>query len=265
MTADQAPDVALPQAPKRGTGAPSTKARRPSPLILILDYGLQQTGQFRRDLMSVGYEVDIVATDADAERHLREGAPDLMVLDFEVRNLSSDVARLRNYAERARVPIITLVTRESDGLRGLFAGADDFLVKPISSIHLIARVQSLLRRAKSDNPAPVARIKSHPVLRIKDVEVDLESHRVTRGGRDIHLSPTEYRILTLFVGNPGRIFSRQHLLINIWGDRPNTEVRTVDVYVSRLRRKLKRGFRKDALQTLPGVGYVMNPGRAGRG
>jgi two-component system phosphate regulon response regulator PhoB len=215
--------------------------------------------------MSVGYEVDIVATDAGAEQHLREGAPDLMVLDFEVRDLSSDVARLRSYAERTRVPIITLVTGEGDGLRSLFAGADNFLVKPVSSIHLIARAQSLLRRAKSDNPDTVARIESRPVLRIKDVEVDLESHRVTRGGRDIHLSPTEYRILTLFMGNPARIFSRQHLLMNIWNDRPSTELRTVDVYVCRLRRKLKRGFRTDALQTLPGVGYVMNPGPEGRG
>lgn len=188
-----------------------------------------------------------------------------MVLDFEVRDLSSDVARLRSYAERARVPIITLVTRESDGLRGLFAGADDFLVKPVSTIHLIARAQSLLRRAKSDNPDPVARIESRPVLHIKDVEVDLEAHRVTRGGRDIHLSPTEYRILTLFMGNPGRIFSRQHLLMGIWGDRPNTGVRTVDVYVWRLRRKLKRGFRTDALQTVPRVGYVMKPGPDGLG
>lgn len=259
MTANQAPNEALTQTPESGApaGAPRPQARRSSPLILILDDGLQQAVQLQRDLTSANYEVEIVATDADAERRLRDARPDLMVLDFEVRDLSADLARLRAYAEKAGVPIVILVAQDSDGLRGLLTGADDFLTKPVASIHLIARVQSLLRRAKSGHPEPVARSETRPLLRVKDVEIDFASHRVTRAGRTINLSPTEYRILTLFMENPQRLFSREHLREAFWGDRPDTEARSVDVFVSRLRRALNRGFRTSALRTVRGVGYGM--------
>lgn len=264
MKAGQAQNVALAQAPNPGVPRASASHRiarykHSLPLILILYTDKQHAVQLRSDLVSAGYEVDTVATDVDAKRRLRETAPDLIVLDFEMRDLNGDLARLRGYVERATPPIMILVPSESDGLRGLFAGADDFVTKPISSIHLIARVQALLRRPKHRDPGPV---DARRVLRIQDVEVNLESHRVTRAGRDIHLGPTEYRILIFFMRHPGRIFSRQRLLKAIWGDRPNTAGRTVDVYISRLGRALDRGFRESAIQSVRGVGYGMHPNPA---
>lgn len=126
----------------------------------------------------------------------------------------------------------------------------------MSSIHLIAWAQSLLAgRSPAAFPTP-QRAVLRPVLRIGDVEVDLESHRATRAGRDVHLSPTEYRILVLFMGDTGRVFSRQQLLMGAADDRPNTELGAADVYVTGLRRKLNRGFNRDALKTLRGVGYT---------
>lgn len=267
MTADQAPDVSLAQPPKRGatvSGAARSHARGTAARILILGHGTQQTDPLRRDLESAGYDVDAFDNDAKAERCLRDTVPDLMVLDVASPDASADLARLRGFASRLLIPIIALVAEESAGLRGLFAGADDFVVTPVSSIHLIARVQSLLRRTKSGNLDPILRPDLGPILRIKDVELDLETHRVTRGGRDVLLGPTEYRILTLFMGNPGRVFSRPYLLTSIFTDKPNTEIRTVDVYVSRLRRELNRHARTDALHTVRGVGYVMKPGPSGR-
>jgi len=266
-TADQAPDVSLAQPPKRGTAAPGaarSHTRDTSARILILGHGTQQAAPLQRDLESAGYDVDTVDNDAKAERCLRDTARDLMVLDLASPDASAELARLRGFASRLLIPIIALVAEESAGLRSLFAGADDFVVTPVSSIHLIARVQSLLRRTKSGNRDPVLRPDLGPILRIRDVELDLETHRVTRGGRDVLLGPTEYRLLTLFMGNPGRVFSRPYLLTNIFSDKPNTEIRTVDVYVSRLRRILNRHARSDALHTVRGVGYVMKPVPSGR-
>ena len=260
ITADQAPDAGLAQPLKRGaveSGAARGSARRSAARILILDHGIQQADQLRHDLESAGYEVDTVDRDAKAARHLRNAGPDLLVLDLTSRDVSGDLARLR-FASRLR-PIIALVDQESEGLRGLFAGADDFVIKPVSSIHLIARVQALLRRTKHGVLDPIIPPDVGPVLRVNDVELNLETRRVTRGGHDVPLGPTEYRLLTLFMGSPGRVFSRQHLLTGVFSDKPNTELRTVDVYVCRLRRELNRHASADALHVVRRVGYVMKP------
>lgn len=260
---EQVPDMAGSPASSQGVASahpPQTK--RTSPLILILDYSLQIGRQLQRDLVNAGYRFDSVVSDIDAARQLREACPDLIVLDFTLQDMSGDLARLRRYTGKVSVPIIALVAEESEGLRALFAGADDFVVKPFSSIHLIARAQSLLRRGKSGVAEPLSRSDPRPILRINDLELDLESHRVRRGGRPIHLGPTEYRLLTVFMGSPGHLFSREDLLMAIWSDQPGTEIRTVDVYVSRLRGALNRGFRAKTLKTVRGVGYVLRKGRS---
>lgn len=260
MTANEAPDVGLAQPLNRGatgSGAARASGRGTASRILILDHGMEQADRLRHDLESAGYEVDVVDNDAKAALHLRSTAADVIVVDLKFRDVGGDLARLR-FASKLR-PIIALVDQESEGLRGLFAGADDFVVKPVSSIHLIARVQALLRRTKCGVLDPIIPPDVGPVLRVNDVELNLETHRVSRGGHDVPLGPTEYRLLTLFMGSPGRVFSRQHLLTGIFSDKPNTELRTVDVYVCRLRRELNRHTSSDALHVVRGVGYVMKP------
>ena len=264
MSANQASDVGLAQ-PQKGSATRSGTARaserRTAGRLLILDHKMQAADRLRHDLESAGYEVATADNDAKVARLVRNTAPDLLVLDLKFGDASGDLARLR-FASGLR-PIIALVNQENEGLRGLFAGADDFVVKPVSSIHLIARVQALLRRTKFGVLDPIIQPDVGPVLRVNDVELNLETHRVSRGGHDVPLGPTEYRLLTLFMGSPGRVFSRQHLLTGVFGDKPNTELRTVDVYVCRLRRELNRHGSSDALHVVRRVGYAMKPSPPG--
>ena len=189
--------MSLAQPSKRGvtaSGAARSMREAPRPASSFSVTERNKPIHFGATLRVRGYDVDAVDNDAKAERCLRDTAPDVMVLDLASPDASAGLARLRGFASRLLIPIIALVAEESAGLRGLFAGADDFVITPVSSIHLIARVQSLLRRTKSGNLNPVVRPDLGPLLRIKDVELDLETHRVTRGGRDVLLGPTQYRI-----------------------------------------------------------------------
>jgi two-component system, OmpR family, phosphate regulon response regulator PhoB len=214
------------------------------PLTLLLRYNLE----------AEGYEVDIAARGDDAEIKLKESPPDLVLLDWMLPGLSGIelCRRVRARTDTERMPIIMLTARgeESERVRGLAIGADDYIVKPFSVPELLARIRALLRRAK---PGQVA-----TVLRLGDVELDRETRRVLRAGRDVHLGPTEFRLLEFLMQSPGRVFSREQLLNGVWGRDIYIDERTVDVHVGRLRRALNRGRSTDPIHTVRGGGYAFD-------
>ena len=207
----------------------------------------------RYNLEAEGYQVEVVSRGDEAEIRLRETVPDLLVLDWMLPAVSGIelCRRLRLRAETERLPIIMLTARgeESDRVRGLTTGADDYLVKPFSTPELIARVRALLRRAR---PSVLS-----SVLKVDDLMLDRETHRVHRGEAEIRLGPTEFRLLEFLMQNPGRVFSRGQLLDNVWGEAIYIDERTVDVHVGRLRKAVNVEGMPDVIRTVRGAGYAM--------
>ena len=190
----------------------------------------------------------------EAVERIRESVPDLILLDWMLPGLSGIelTRRWRSRDETARVPIIMVTARgeEEERVRGLATGADDYIVKPFSMPELVARTQALLRRS---SPQLVTSI-----LKAGDLELDRQSHRVRRAGRDLHLGPTEYRLLEYLMRHPGRVYSREQLLDGVWGNDVYVDERTVDVHVGRLRKAINRGREQDPIRTVRGAGYAFD-------
>ena len=222
--------------------------------ILIVEDEEALTLLLRYNLEADGYEVDTVARGDEADLLLKEKTPDLVILDWMLPGLSGIelCRRLRARPETKQLPIIMLTARgeESERVRGLATGADDYIVKPFSVPELSARVRALLRRALPERVADV--------LAFGDLEVDREKKRVSRGGRAIDLGPTEYRLLEFLMERPGRVFSREQLLDGVWGSDIYIDERTVDVHVGRLRKALNRGQDTDPIRTVRGAGYALD-------
>jgi len=214
------------------------------PLTLLLRYNLE----------AEGYAVDTAARGDEAEVKLKEAAPDLVVLDWMLPGMSGIelCRRLRARPETERLPIIMLTARgeESERIRGLATGADDYIVKPFSVPELVARIRALLRRARPE------RVASKLVA--GDLELDRETRRVARATREVHLGPTEFRLLEFLMQSPGRVFSREQLLDGVWGRDVYIDERTVDVHVGRLRKALNRGRAANPIRTVRGAGYALN-------
>jgi two-component system phosphate regulon response regulator PhoB len=214
------------------------------PLSLLLRYNLEADG----------YNVETVARGDDADTWLREKLPDLVVLDWMLPGLSGIelCRRLRARQETKSLPIIMLTARgeESERVRGLATGADDYVVKPFSVPELLARVRALLRRSKPERMADT--------LSLGEIELDRVKKRVSRAGRDINLGPTEYRLLEYLMERPGRVFTREQLLDGVWGSDVYIDERTVDVHVGRLRKALNRGRDTDPIRTVRGSGYSID-------
>jgi two-component system, OmpR family, phosphate regulon response regulator PhoB len=183
-----------------------------------------------------------------------EAPPDIVILDWMIEGVSGiEVCRrLRRTADTATVPIIMLTARgeEADRIRGLETGADDYVTKPFSPKELVARVGAVLRRAR-----PSA---AGERLVYADLEMDLASHKVKRGGEAIALGPTEFRLLRHFLERPGRVFSRERLLDSVWGRDSDIEIRTVDVHIRRLRQALNVGGKPDLIRTVRSAGYSLD-------
>ena len=180
--------------------------------------------------------------------------PDLVLLDWMIEGISGiEVCRrLRRTSGTAQVPIIIITGRdeESDRIRGLETGADDYVVKPFSPRELVARVGAVLRRSR---PA-----EASEQLRFADLEMDLAGYRVRRGGRTVPLGPTEFRLLRHLLEHPGRVFSRERLLDAVWGHDSDIELRTVDVHIRRLRKAINAGGRPDLIRTVRAAGYALD-------
>ena len=222
--------------------------------IMVVEDEEALTTLLRYNLDAEGYDVETVARGDDADTRLKERVPDLVVLDWMLPGLSGIelCRRLRARPETKQLPIIMLTARgeESERVRGLATGADDYIVKPFSVPELIARVRALLRRA---SPERVADVLSHG-----EIELDREKKRVSRAGRTIDLGPTEYRLLEFLMERPGRVFSRTQLLDAVWGSEVYIDERTVDVHVGRLRKALNRGRESDPIRTVRGSGYSLD-------
>jgi two-component system phosphate regulon response regulator PhoB len=221
------------------------------PLILIVEDEEPLTLLLRYNFEAEGYEVEAVSRGDEADIRLRERVPDLLVLDWMLPGLSGIelCRRLRARAETAQLPILMLTARgeEDERIRGLATGADDYVVKPFSVPELMARVKALLRRAR---PEAIS-----PVLKAGDLELDRETFRVRRAGREVHLGPTEFRLLEFLMKSPGRVFTREQLLDGVWGRDVYVDERTVDVHIGRLRRAVNRGRGRDPIRTVRGAGY----------
>ena len=222
--------------------------------ILIVEDEADLRELVRYNLEAEGFRVSMAESGDEAVERIRDGVPDLILLDWMLPGLSGIelCRRWRSREETARTPIIMITARgeEEERVRGLATGADDYVVKPFSMPELVARIQALLRRS---SPQLVTN-----VLKAGDLELDRQSHRVRRSGRDLHLGPTEYRLLEYLMRHPGRVYSREQLLDGVWGNDVYADERTVDVHVGRLRKAINRGREADPIRTVRGAGYAFD-------
>jgi two-component system phosphate regulon response regulator PhoB len=220
--------------------------------ILVVEDDAAIAELVRYNLEAEGLRPTIALTGEEAELQVAEDRFDLIVLDWMLPGLSGIelCRRLRRLDALRSVPILMLTARgeEGDRVRGLSTGADDYVVKPFSVPELVARVKALLRRAA---PSRVA-----DNLRAGDIVLNRTAHRVTRREREVHLGPTEFKLLVFFMENTGRVLSRQQLLDGVWGRDAFIDGRTVDVHVGRLRKALIRGSDSDPIRTVRGAGYA---------
>jgi len=198
-----------------------------------------------------GFEVDAAGTGAEALAKIRDTRPHVLLLDVMLPDMEGFEVAKQLGAERARVPIIFLTARDAteDRVRGLTVGGDDYVTKPFSLAELIARVRALLRRAGVTDT-------DSSVVAFADVELDDDAHEVTRAGRLIELTPTEYRLLRYLLLNPRRVLSRTQLLEHVWDYDFGGDARVLETYVSYLRRKLDE-HGPPLIHTVRGVGYVL--------
>jgi two-component system, OmpR family, phosphate regulon response regulator PhoB len=224
------------------------------PLVLIVEDEAPLVTMLRYNLEREGFAVDEAADGEEALLRIAERRPDAVLLDWMLPLVSGlEVCRrLRRAPATRALPVIMLTAKgeESDRIRGLDSGADDYVVKPFSPSELVARLRAVIRRAQPD-PAD-------NVLRYADVAMDLTAHRVSRDGKSIHLGPTEFRLLRHFMQNPSRVFSREQLLDRVWGHDADLEIRTVDVHIRRLRKALNSTGGRDLLRTVRSVGYALD-------
>lgn len=213
-------------------------------LATLLNYNLEKEG----------YAVGVAVDGGEALMMINERLPDLILLDWMLPKVSGiEVCRrLRARTETRNIPIIMLTARgeETDRIRGLDTGADDYIVKPFSMSELSARIRAVLRRLRPG--------LAEDRVRIGDLVIDRVAHRVRRSGQEIHLGPTEFRLLDYFMQHPGRVFSREQLLDAVWGSDVYVEARTVDVHVGRLRKALNREAAADPIRTVRSAGYSLD-------
>jgi len=213
-------------------------------LATLLDYNLEKEG----------FRVERAADGEEGLLKIEEETPDLVLLDWMLPKVSGvEVCRqLRARPETKRTPVLMLTARgeETDKVRGLDTGADDYVTKPFAMSELTARIRALLRRTRPE--------LVEERLEYADIVLDRGSRRVTRQGHNVHLGPTEFRLLDFLMQRPGRVFSRERLMDAVWGPNTYVELRTVDVHVGRLRKALRVNGSDDPIRTVRSAGYSLD-------
>lgn len=216
-------------------------------LGLLLKYNLEKEG----------YEVIVEPRGAKALGEVEKYAPSVIILDWMLPEISGvEICKLiRAKPDIKEIPIIMLTAKgeEEDKIKGLSAGADDYVTKPFSIPELMARVKANMRRAPE--------IITTKELVFEDIRMDLVTKKVYRGNNYIHLGPTEFRLLRMLMEEPKKVFSREFLLKNVWGINIYVETRTVDVHIRRLRKSLNE-FGPDYIRTVRATGYSIDNGPA---
>ena len=222
------------------------------PVVLLADCDATSF-PLRQALTRGGYRVTHAPNGEEALMRVQEQKPDLVLLDWSLPTISGlEVCRrLRSARDTRYLPIIMVTARdcEKDRVRGLDTGADDYVTKPFSNGELMARIAAVLRRVR---PSLVSNL-----VRAGKIEMDRVAHRVRYDGREIALGPTEFRLIDHFLQHPGRVFSRQQLLDAVWGTGADIEVRTVDVFVGRVRRSLQKAGGIKIIRTVRAGGYSL--------
>jgi two-component system phosphate regulon response regulator PhoB len=226
------------------------------PRVLVVEDEEALTTLLEYNLKREDFDVALAQDGEEALAMIEDEPPDIVVLDWMLPKVSGiEVCRrLRTRPETRNIPIVMLTARaeETDRVRGLETGADDYITKPFSTAELIARLRAVLRRIR---PALV-----EDEVRCGDLRLDRAGRRVWRGDKEIHLGPTEFRLLDHLIQRPGRVFSREQLLNAVWGSGAEVEARTVDVHIGRLRKALNQYDQGDLIRTVRSAGYALEPG-----
>ncbi|MEU2507802.1 response regulator transcription factor [Streptomyces sp. NPDC007863] len=238
------------------TGQPNDTER-----ILIVDDEPAVREALRRSLAFEGYATREAVDGVDALAAMESYAPDLVVLDVQMPRMDGLTAARRIRAAGSTVPILMLTARDTVGDRvtGLDAGADDYLVKPFELDELFARIRALLRRSAYAAPAAPAG-EPEDVLSFEDLRMDLATREVTRAGRPVELTRTEYTLLEMFLAHPRQVLTREQILKAVWGFDFEPSSNSLDVYVMYLRRKTEAGGEPRLVHTVRGVGYALRGG-----
>jgi two-component system OmpR family response regulator len=220
--------------------------------ILLVEDEVKMARALRRGLEQEGHAVDVAADGNDGLSKALEYEYDAVVLDVMLpgRDGYSICRELRSSGRWSPVLMLTARDAVDDRIRGLDAGADDYLVKPFAFGELLARLRALVRRGPSERP---------PMISVGDVELDPAAHTVTRSGRPVELSAREFALLEFMMRHPGEVLSRTRILEQVWDYSYSGFSNVVDVYVAYLRRKLERPFGSPLIRTVRGVGYALDP------
>ncbi len=233
----------------RLAGAPSLPRMR----ILVIEDERQLAGHITRALSRHGHCLTAVHDGAEGLHSAIADPPDLVLLDLNLPGLDglSVLARLREAQSSARVLVLTARGEVGDRIKGLHAGADDYLAKPFSMDELAARVEALGRRSTTTAAADL--------LKVADLHMDVRHRRVVRAGKAIALSPREFDVLQVLMQEPGRPFSRTELCERVWQRDHEYDTRTVEIFITRLRKKIDSTFTPALIHTLRGIGYAIRP------
>ena len=219
--------------------------------ILVVEDEIKIARAIRRGLEREGYAAEVVTTGGEAILLTTEQDYDAVVLDVMIPAPDGFAVCRQMRARNRWAPVLMLTARDSvdDRIRGLDAGADDYLVKPFSFGELLARLRALLRRAPAERPA---------ILQVGDVTLDPSTHAVTRAGQPVELSAREFALLEFLMRRAGQVLTRTAILEHVWDYRYDGDSNVVDVYIGYLRRKLEEPFGAPLIRTVRGVGYVLD-------
>lgn len=224
------------------------------PHVLVVEDETALVVALKYNLEKEGYRVTVAEDGEEALIAAEEGLPDLVLLDWMLPKVAGiEVCRrLRGRSEHRNVPIVMLTARgeEAERIRGLDVGADDYVVKPFAMQELLARIRAVMRRIRPG--------LAEDKMQCGEISVDRAAYRVRRAGREVHLGPTEFRLLDYMMQYPGRVFSREQLLDAVWGSDVYVEARTVDVHIGRLRKALNQGDEADPIRTVRSAGYALD-------